>query len=416
MTAPSEPPDPDPLDVDALMEDLRRRVAEKKARGLYGVDALMEASTEDAGDPFGLDELERLRELAVQRVDIAVTASTKPVVGGVVSRLKQLLVRGTSQPIYGLSAQATAFNAALIGYLSSLAREVSALERHLRAEREAGEAARAEVARLEGELSAAVTQVAAAREAVDRMADAALPERIARLERAPAPAPGEGAGDAGAGGLVRLRLEATEDDPGRAGRLEAYARALTAAGPRIVHVGAGSGRDLELLGEGVEGVESDGELAAAAAAGERFVRHAEPVAFLAAVPSGSIDGILVTNLVERIDGEALVALAGAIEHALAPSGVADRRGDRPRRPRRARRILARPRPAPAGAPRRRADDARVGRTGLHDGRGARRAGRRGVVGAAPLRRVCGPLTDSGSPSSSPGTASEWSAGRRCSAA
>ena len=52
------------------------------------------------------------------------------------------------------------------------------------------------------------------------------------------------------------------------------------------------------------------------------MRHADPVAFLAAVPPGSIDGILVTDLVERIDGEALVALAGAIEHALAPSGVA----------------------------------------------------------------------------------------------
>ena len=65
------------------MEGLRRRVAEKKARGLYGVDALMAASTEDGDEPFGLDELETLRELAVQRVELDVTTSTKPVVGGI---------------------------------------------------------------------------------------------------------------------------------------------------------------------------------------------------------------------------------------------------------------------------------------------------------------------------------------------
>ena len=313
-------PDPDPLDVDALMADLRTRVAEKKAQGLYGVDALMAASVEDAGEPFGLDELERLRELAVQRVDLGVTASTKPMVGGVVSRLKRLLVRGTSQPVYGLSAQATAFNAALLGYLSSLAREVAALERQVRAEREAGEAARAEVERLAAEAEAARVALAEARAQVERMADAALPERIARLERGPAPAPA--AAPAPAGGALRLRLEASEEDPGRRARVEGYARALGAAGPRIVHVGSGSGRSLPLLGEGAEGVEPDGELAAAAAADQLPVRHADPVAYLAAIPAGSVDGILVTDLVERIDGDGLVALAGAIGHALAPGGVA----------------------------------------------------------------------------------------------
>jgi hypothetical protein len=317
------PPAPDPLDVDALMEDLRRRVAEKKAQGLYGVDALMEASVEEGAEPFGLDDLERLRELAVQRVDLRVAASTKPVVGGALSRLKRLLVRGTSQPVYGLSAQATAFNAALLGYLSSLAREVGALERQVQAEREAAGAAQERLGRLEEELRSALSDVAEARAEVARMADAALPERVARLERAPAP-PARGAAGPGAagGGAMRLRLEATEDDPGRRGRLEAYGRALSAAGSRILHVGAGSGRGLPLLGEDAEGVEPDGELAAAAAADERPVRHADPVAFLAASPAGSVDGILVTDLVERLDGDDLVALAGAIEHALAPGGVA----------------------------------------------------------------------------------------------
>jgi hypothetical protein len=313
----------DPLDVDALMEDLRRRVAERKARGLYGVDALMAASLEDEGEPFGLEELERLRELAVQRVDLDVAASTRPVVGGLLSRAKRLLVRGTSQPMYGLSAQATAFNAALLAYLASLAREVAALQRQVRAERDAAEAARADAARLESALGAALDDVAAARAVAKRLADAALPERVARLERGSATASGAPAGaPARSTGSLRLRLEATEADPGRSERLEAYGRRLGRAGPRIVHAGAGSGLTLAALGEGAVGVEGDAELAAAAAAERRPVRHADPVAYLAALDPGSIDGILVTDLVERLDDERLVALSIAVERALAPDGVA----------------------------------------------------------------------------------------------
>ena len=77
-----EPPR-DVIDVDALMADLRRRVADKKARGLYTVDALVSDAAETI-EPWGLEDLERLRALSVQRVDLAGTASTKPVVGGLI--------------------------------------------------------------------------------------------------------------------------------------------------------------------------------------------------------------------------------------------------------------------------------------------------------------------------------------------
>jgi hypothetical protein len=312
------------LDVERLMDDLRRRVAEKKEKGLYGVDALMAAATEDSGEPFGLDDLERLRTLAVQRVDIDVASSTKPLVGGLVSRVKRLLVRGASQPIYGISAQATAFNGALLAYLASLAREVSSLERQVRGGREDGDRARAEVDRLASELAGALERVAAADERVARMADAALPERVARLER---PAPRD-AGAAGApesprpapgGDPVRLRLEATEPSGDGAARLAAYGRALDGRGP-VLQLGAGSGRALAHLGPHAEGVEADAELVAAAEAEGRPVRHADPVAYLAALAPGSIGGVLVTDLVERLDGVRLAALAAALGRTLAPDG------------------------------------------------------------------------------------------------
>jgi hypothetical protein len=309
---------PDPIDVDAIMEDLRRRVAEKKARGLYGVDALMADAVEDDGEPFGLEELERLRELAVQRVDIEVASSTKPVVGGAVSKLKRLLVRGTSQPVYGLSAQATAFNGSLLAYLSSLAREVAALERQMRAAYEQAELASTAA-------TDARARLAAAEERLARLDGAAIPERLARLER---PAPEGAAGPVppaaplpagGPGDTVRLRLEAVESGPGTARRIAGYAAALAECGP-VLHLGAGSGRGLEALGEGAEGVEADAGLAAAAAAEGRAVRHADPVAFVAALAPGSVGGILVTDLVERLDGPGLAALAAGIGHALAPDG------------------------------------------------------------------------------------------------
>ncbi len=131
---------------------------------------------------------------------------------------------------------------------SSLAREVAALERQVRAEREA-ETPRARGRAPEAELRAALADVARrARASTDRRRGPARARRAARAGRLPRRGRAAGGAAGASGGAIRLRLEATEDDPGRAGRLEAYARALSAAGPRIVHVGAGSGRALELLG------------------------------------------------------------------------------------------------------------------------------------------------------------------------
>ena len=302
---------PDPLDVDALMADLRRRVAEKKAKGLYGVDALVAEALDDPGEPFALEELERLRELAVQRVDIDVAVSTKPVVGGVVTRVKRLLVRGTSQPVYGLSAQQTAFNAALLSYLSALGREVGAVSRRLEEERERAAELRESVDRLTSEL---------------HRAEAGLQQRIRLLEQASrdsdAPV---------AAGTLRLRLEAAEDSPERRAVLEGYAKVLAGEGRRVVHVGAGSGQALHLLGENAEGIEQDASLAAAGAAAGRRVRSADPVAYLSAVAPSSIDGILVSDVIERLDGEGLVALCTAMAQALAPDGAAIVEGRDPAR-------------------------------------------------------------------------------------
>ena len=122
------------------MADLRQRVAEKKARGLYSVDALM-ADRPTTDEPFAAEELERLRSQAVLRYEMAVIPSTKPVVGWVVTRVKRKLVRGTSEPGFRLAAQANAYHAALMAYLSQLGRELTALRHALQEIRAAVERA-----------------------------------------------------------------------------------------------------------------------------------------------------------------------------------------------------------------------------------------------------------------------------------
>lgn len=123
------PPEGDPVDrevvdVDDLMAELRRRVADKKAKGLYGVDALVADALEDAG-PLDAERLETLRALAVQRVDLTALPSSKPVVGDALGKVKAVMTRGVSQPLYVMAEQTNQFNGALLAYLSALARQAS---------------------------------------------------------------------------------------------------------------------------------------------------------------------------------------------------------------------------------------------------------------------------------------------------
>lgn len=168
------------IDVDALMDDLRARVAEKKARGLYGVDALV-TDRPPAGEPFSAEELERIRDLAVLHYDLVVGPSTKPVVGQAVTRVKGTLVRGVSQPGFSLTAQLNTYHGALVAYLTRMAHEITRLGEEtvaLRAELEVAHDAVREVgierARELGQLAGRVEELADALRASEA--------RIARLE------------------------------------------------------------------------------------------------------------------------------------------------------------------------------------------------------------------------------------------
>lgn len=114
------------LDVDELMAELRRRVEDKKRRGIYSVDALAVDAAEGRA-PFALEDLEHLRASATMRPDLDVHRSTKPVIGRVVTKVKSSLVRVSSQPTIALIQQSNTYNGHLLGYLASLGREVNRL-------------------------------------------------------------------------------------------------------------------------------------------------------------------------------------------------------------------------------------------------------------------------------------------------
>ncbi len=180
--SPGEPREPqDVLDVDALMSDLRGRVAEKKARGLYGVNALLDEGGSGT-EPFSLEDLERLRALSVLEYDVEVGPSSKsvPVLGGLVTQAKRQLVRGVSQPGYSLAAQINAYHGALLAYLTRLAREITALgtrvdeaasaaARTADAVREAEIERQRDVGQLEGRVEELAALLATAEERISRL-------------------------------------------------------------------------------------------------------------------------------------------------------------------------------------------------------------------------------------------------------
>jgi hypothetical protein len=169
----------DVLDVDRLMGELRARVAEKKARGLYGVDALLDEGGSGT-EPFSPEDLERVRALGALTYDVDVGPSSAPVLGGLATRAKRQLVRGVSGPGYDLAAQLNTYHGALLAYLTRLAREITALgarvedaaeaaERAADAVREAEVDRQRDLGQLEGRVEELVALLAAAEERIARL-------------------------------------------------------------------------------------------------------------------------------------------------------------------------------------------------------------------------------------------------------
>ena len=113
--------------VKDLMAELERRVAEKRAAGLYSIDALADRNP-SRSEPFHADDLDEIAGLAELTPRLGLAASTRRgAIGKTVGRAKSGLSRATSQPLLDLADQSTAFNTALLAYVIELAQEVADL-------------------------------------------------------------------------------------------------------------------------------------------------------------------------------------------------------------------------------------------------------------------------------------------------
>jgi hypothetical protein len=112
--------------VDDLLAAIRDRVAKKQAEGLYTLDGLTGPEGRDV-EPFRLQELLWLDEVAEITPDMGLVQSTKPGVGAVVGKAKGALSRATSQPLLDLAVRQSQFNAALLTYLTMMGQEVEVL-------------------------------------------------------------------------------------------------------------------------------------------------------------------------------------------------------------------------------------------------------------------------------------------------
>lgn len=112
------------------MADLKARVADKKAAGIYSVDALAAPPAVEE-TPLLPDDLVEVAKLAEIEIDLQVAQSTKRHVGKAVTHVKGGLVRATSQPLQDLADRTSAFNLALLNYVTLLSQEVVRLRKEL---------------------------------------------------------------------------------------------------------------------------------------------------------------------------------------------------------------------------------------------------------------------------------------------
>lgn len=292
----------DPLDVDALMEGIRARVAQKKARGLYSVDALaVDTLTTDA--PWDQERLEALQAAAAVTQRIVVAPSDKPALGTAVTKTKRFIVRAGWHNLEDVAGQITRFNAEMAAYAASLGTEVARLRRELD-----------EVAHGAGTATSLTERVA-------RLETVAADARLSRLEagsvETPPPVPVTSVPPAPATEVEDLREAAGLDSPP-----EADFGALLGPRERVLMLRCGDGAGLETLSGGeVAGVEERVGLAAAAARAGRRVVAADPVAHLESLAAGSVDGVVGAGLLEELSPARLARLMRALGRAVAADGA-----------------------------------------------------------------------------------------------
>ena len=147
-----------PVDVDAVMAQIRARVA---ATG-SAADSLFRPAPVGGTETIAEPQLERAENAAIIVPDLTVGRSTRPVIGGLIARVRGFVIRAGTGPASSLAAQQTRFNAEMIGYSRALGADLAELRRETAIGRPPSVqlvAVEARLARLEGLLEALTEKV-----------------------------------------------------------------------------------------------------------------------------------------------------------------------------------------------------------------------------------------------------------------
>lgn len=326
---------PGAVDVARLMEEIKERVRQRKATGFYSEEEVrrisqLELEFTDAfpGPRWEIeDRLARLNEawdvLAPPEI-----VSHRRRFGPLLIRVKRWLYRLTRPYIGVVLNRQLRFNSELVRLLNPLVVHVHdrleefsrrgedlALSLHeklglLRAE--ADQRHRQTLARLAA-LEADLTRL---REALEQVRAPAAPLRLPPPPVAPP------------GGTLApeayLRFE--DRHRGSPEEIRARQRAYLACFPRgpVLDLGCGRGEFLELCREAglpARGVDVDPAMVDRCRAAGLDVEQADALAYLEALPDGSLGGVFAAQLIEHLAPEAFVALVQLAYARLGPGGV-----------------------------------------------------------------------------------------------
>jgi SAM-dependent methyltransferase len=325
------------IDVERLVDELRQRVARRRAGGAYADD--LSAIQLDVLPPDGTSDA------LVEGFDLAGTGSrirlrpelgfsAKPVIGPFITLVKKFILRLLFYVLDDLAQQTDAavrrLETALAAETAARSGEAAALEARSTA---VDERVTAEVAAREGvqrDVKSLAERVASRDEHLEQLQ---LGSRLARLERArrtaPAVAPQEVAAipPQNLGAISSFDYESFEarfrPEEWVRERQRTYVELLRGR-RRVVDLGCGRGELVALLNEeGVSayGVEVDPDFIELLREKGVEVVGQDAVAHLAGLEAGAVDAIVCSHLIEHLPPPALVQLVSLAAEKLADGGT-----------------------------------------------------------------------------------------------
>jgi SAM-dependent methyltransferase len=325
------------VDAGRLIEEIKERVRERRASGFYSEDEVrritqMEIELAESAPTFQ-DELEGHLEQLNDGWDTAaepVIASHRAGVGAVIVLAKKLVRRVTRPYITLILARQVEFNSALLHLLNAFVLPVRdalatltrrhedlSLDLQERLTVEHGERRRKEQ-EVAQQLSVLTARLEDLRAEVNRGRRPA-----AAMELPPSPAVPAGLGALPATAYVRFedRHRGTVEEIRE--RQRDYLGLFTGGG-RVVDVGCGRGEFLTLCrdaGIDARGVDIDPAMVARCREAGLPAEQGDALAYLDALPDGSLGGVFSAQVIEHVPPEAFIALVRLAHRKLQPRGV-----------------------------------------------------------------------------------------------